>query len=224
MNKTSYHDRIVHKPWGYEYTIFKNSNKLAATFVKINYNQKTSLHCHPNKKTSFIILQGNALVQLGIYKSNCKKYTAPSRMVIRPGLFHSIKSISKKGLIALEFEKPAIKKDLLRYKDDYGRANMPYESFKNTSIINNKLLFFKKPKNKIKYKVGNTTIYIDNLKNLKNIKKNENSISAILDGRMINKKKQTVIEYGEVVKTKTLKIFSESFNIDKKLLILRVKK
>ena len=152
MNKTSYHDRIVHKPWGYEYTIFKNSNKLAATFVKINYNQKTSLHCHPNKKTSFIILQGNALVQLGIYKSNCKKYTAPSRLVIRPGLFHSIKSISKKGLIALEFEKPAIKKDLLRYKDDYGRANMPYESFKNTSIINNKLLFFKKPKNKKRFK------------------------------------------------------------------------
>ena len=36
--------------------------------------------------------------------------------MIRTGLFHSIKSKSKKGLIALELETPANKKDLVRFK------------------------------------------------------------------------------------------------------------
>ena len=46
-NNNFYDNRVVYKPWGYEYTIFRNSNRLAITFVKINYKHKTSLHCHP---------------------------------------------------------------------------------------------------------------------------------------------------------------------------------
>ena len=45
-----YSNKLVHKPWGYEYVIYKNSDKLAITLVKINYGHKTSLHCHPKKK------------------------------------------------------------------------------------------------------------------------------------------------------------------------------
>ena len=65
-----YSNKIVNKPWGYEYVIYSNSNKLAITLVKINYGHKTSLHCHPQKKTGFIILSGKAQVQIGIYKEN----------------------------------------------------------------------------------------------------------------------------------------------------------
>mgnify|MGYP001201660873 CR=1 FL=1 len=36
-------------------------------------------------------------------------------------------SISKNGLCALEFESPYKKKDLLRFKDDYGRQSKNYE-------------------------------------------------------------------------------------------------
>ena len=64
-NNNFYDNKVVYKPWGYEYIIFRNSNRLAITFVKINYKHKTSLHCHPRKKTGFIILSGEALVQLG---------------------------------------------------------------------------------------------------------------------------------------------------------------
>ena len=45
-----YSNRLVKKPWGEEYIIYKDANKLAITLVKINYNHKTSLHCHPKKK------------------------------------------------------------------------------------------------------------------------------------------------------------------------------
>ena len=46
---------IVKKPWGYEYVIYRNKNKLALTFLDIKHNKQTSLHCHPKKKTGFIM-------------------------------------------------------------------------------------------------------------------------------------------------------------------------
>ena len=49
-NNNFYYNKVVYKPWGYEYVIYSSSNRLAITFLKINYGQKTSLHCHPKKK------------------------------------------------------------------------------------------------------------------------------------------------------------------------------
>ena len=70
MNKNNnfYSNRVVYKPWGYEYVIYNNGNRLAITLVRIKHGYKTSLHCHPQKKTGFIILSGKALVQIGLYK------------------------------------------------------------------------------------------------------------------------------------------------------------
>ena len=47
--------------------------------------------------------------------------------MIARGLFHSIKSLSKDGLLALEFETPVDKRDLVRFKDAYGRRSKSYE-------------------------------------------------------------------------------------------------
>ena len=49
-----YCNNVVYKPWGYEYVIYSSANRLAITFLKINSGHKTSLHCHPTKKTGFI--------------------------------------------------------------------------------------------------------------------------------------------------------------------------
>ena len=43
------------------------------------------------------------------------------------GLFHSLKSVSRNGLLALEFETPVNKNDLVRFKDSYGREKKSYE-------------------------------------------------------------------------------------------------
>ena len=222
-----YDNRVVNKPWGYEYTIFRNSNRLAITFVHIKHNHKTSLHCHPKKKTGFIILSGLALVQLGLYDSNKKHYKAQSRLVIRPGLFHSIEAFSKKGVDALEFETPVNKKDLVRFKDEYGRKFKPYEGAKYTRKISSKLMKFEKPKigKNQKYKFKNLEISLGIYKEFRKlIKKNDKTISAILNGKIIDKKGQNVISHGEIVKTSTLKKLSEAFKIDKQLTILRVSK
>ena len=222
-----YKNNIVYKPWGYEYVIFNNSNRLAITFLKINRDHKTSLHCHPKKKTGFIILDGLARVQIGIYKKNIKNYKPLSRLVFRPGLFHSIKSISKNGLYALEFETPFIKKDLVRFRDDYGRQSKNYEGKRFTKKIGSNYIKFKKPKlgSKQKYNFKNLEISLEVRKNLKNfVKKDDKTTCAILDGEIVDDKARKVISYGEIVKTSTLRILSDMFKIKKPLTILKVEK
>ena len=70
MNKNKdilYDNKVVRKPWGYEYVVFRNKNNLSVTLLNIDYNQTTSLHCHPKKKSGFILLSGKALFQLGLW-------------------------------------------------------------------------------------------------------------------------------------------------------------
>ena len=115
---------LVKKPWGEEYIICK-TKKAATWHLKINSRKKTSLHCHPNKKTGFILLDGKVEVMIGFYEKRILK--APDKLMIRPGLFHSTKGLAKKDSIVLEIETPINKDDLVRYKDNYGRENKPYE-------------------------------------------------------------------------------------------------
>jgi len=46
-NNNFYTNKVVYKPWGHEYVIYSDANRLAITFVKIDCGHKTSLHCHP---------------------------------------------------------------------------------------------------------------------------------------------------------------------------------
>ena len=225
-NSDPYDKKIVKKPWGFEYTIFRNLNKLAITYVNILPKKQTSLHCHPSKKTGFIILGSKAKVQIGIYKKKKKIYTSSSILVIRAGLFHSLKCVSKEPLIALEFETPVDKKDLVRFKDLYGRQSKPYESH-TKALINNSLVYFKMPIQHTanRYLFNNLEILKENNKNYKNMFSNAgNSICAILDGKIVNSEGRQAIGYGEIVKTQTLKKLSDRFKIHKNITLMRVTK
>ena len=227
-NKNKFYSKsYIYKPWGYEYIIYDDKNKIGVTFLKVDYNHSTSLHCHPTKKTGFIILNGKADVQIGIYKNNRKKFNSLSRLVFRPGLFHSLKALSKSGLYALEFESPYDKNDLIRFKDNYGRKSKEYEGKKFAKNLDQRFLKFKKPivGRKNMYFFNNLKITIENTKNLKNFSsKDHRSSVAILDGKIIDKRGKSVISFGEIVKTSTLKILSQSFKIMKPLTVLQVKK
>ncbi len=179
------------------------------------------------KKTGFIIVKGTALVQIGIYKKNKKKFKSLSRLVVRPGLFHSLKAVSKNGMSALEFETPYNKADLIRFEDRYGRKNKSYEGSKFTSSIRDNLMKFKKPKKNKKnvYKLDDVVITLERTKNFKNLStKDSSSSTAILEGKIFDKKNQEVISYGEIVKSSTLKILSKKYIVKKPLLILNVKR
>jgi len=52
-----YHNAIVKKPWGYEYLAFENEY-VAIWILHIIRKRKTSMHCHPRKKTGLILQAG----------------------------------------------------------------------------------------------------------------------------------------------------------------------
>ncbi len=225
IKDSDYDDKVVLKPWGFEHPIFRIKNKVLIKYLNIKYNKQTSLHSHPVKKTGFIILNGKAEIQYGIYKKNNKIYNPLSRLVMRPGLFHSIKAISKKGVQALELESPVDKDDLIRLSDKYGRKSRSYEGKNFTKKSDNSNFKLKiNDKENQSFIVGNTLVKLEKKKNFKDIKKNDCSTSAILKGEIVNKKGKCVITYGEVVKTTTLKILSKLFFIKSPFLIIRVSK
>ena len=225
-NKNYYDNRIVFKPWGYEYVVYRSGKNLSVTILNINSNKSTSLHCHPKKKTGFVLLSGKALIQLGLWKQESKVYKSPSKLMIRTGLFHSIKCISKKPLIALEFETPVAKNDLVRYYDKYGRENISYEKGNKKTFIKSNLVKFNKFKKKIqKYSFGSSEVSLEQHKNFhKLLKEKKDTIFGILGGNVTNKIKKNILSQGDIIKVGTIKKLAKVFKINKKLIVLKIKK
>lgn len=226
MIKNSFYDnKVVIKPWGEEYVIYRKKNDLCVTLLKIKYNKTTSLHCHPLKKSGFILIKGKALFQLGLWKKRSEIHQSPSKRMIARGLFHSIKSLSKKGLLALEFETPVNKNDLVRFKDAYGRKNKSYEGKKFTKKVDSDYIKFKKPKPNLKqvFNFDNITVSLEVHKNFSKILKNKsNTIFAILGGSIVDKNYRKVLSHGDIVRTSDFKVLSKVFKINKQLDVVRV--
>ena len=226
MKRISYSNVVVKKPWGQEYVCLSNKKKLCITLVEINPNQKTSLHSHPIKKTGFVILSGKAQVQIGLHQKNKFIYKPKSILVLRPGLFHSIKSIGNKKLLALEVESPVDKNDLVRVKDDYGRKNKSYEGSNKISRIKKNFFKMKMPKDNHanKYNFQKLSLSIANYKNLNKFSKKikKGSVSIVINGCLVNSKKKIGVNYGEIVKSKTNKILSKYFFVKKEITILKI--
>ena len=225
-NKDYYDNRVVFKPWGYEYVIYRSGKKLSVTILNINPNKSTSLHCHPKKKTGFILLSGKASIQLGLWKKDSKIYKSPSKLMIRTGLFHSIKCISKKPLTALEFETPVAKNDLVRYYDKYGRENISYEKGNKKTLFKNDLIQLNKTSKKTqKYSFDTSNVYLEKHINFKKlVEEKNNTIFGILGGNVINNKKKNILSQGDIIKVGTIKKLAKVFKINKKLIVLKVKK
>ncbi|MCK9581992.1 MAG: hypothetical protein M0Q92_16300, partial [Methanoregula sp.] len=118
-----YNGVVVRKPWGYEYLFFENQH-VAVWFLHIKKDAKTSMHCHPNKKTSLINLHGKLETSILTETFILEEKNA---LVIEGGVFHSTAAISDEGAFLLEIETPPNKSDLVRLKDAYGRENKGYE-------------------------------------------------------------------------------------------------
>lgn len=118
-----HHTHIVRKPWGYEYLAY-STPEVALWVLHIDQHQSTSLHCHPNKQTGFVLLAGEAELS---FLADSKRLVAPSKQMIRRGLFHQTTAISSGGAVVLELETPNNKSDLVRLRDNFGREDLGYE-------------------------------------------------------------------------------------------------
>ena len=222
MKITKYENYVIQKPWGSEYVIFKN-DKLSITFLDIKYLEKTSLHCHPTKKTGLIVISGSAEITLGFY--NSETFTAPAKTMIRPGFFHSTQAISKKGVKMLEIETPSNKDDIVRFMDNYGREGKKYIADSKKTKIKNKVIFKNPEFGKTKsYFFDGVELKIEKYKNLKKIiNKSLDTIIAVIDGGIRCKKtKRLVLTPGEVVKTGTIIKLDSFFEIDEFISIISI--
>lgn len=123
IDNFNYKKVVVEKPWGYEYLMFENQY-VAIWVLYLKRGHATSMHCHPSKKSSLIVISGNVIC------STLEGWTpraAGQGLIIDEAVFHSIKAISKTGSYIIEIESPPNKKDLVRLRDGYGRENQEYE-------------------------------------------------------------------------------------------------
>lgn len=107
------------KPWGHECIAFENEN-VAIWHLFIDPGQETSLHCHPNKKTGLVVLDGTAKVS---FLSGEQVLRSNDKIMIRHGVFHRTTNIGDGQLQLFEIETPNNKSDLVRIKDKYNRPS-----------------------------------------------------------------------------------------------------
>jgi acetolactate synthase-1/2/3 large subunit len=132
-----YSNRIVKKPWGYEYLAFENEN-VAIWILHIARTQKTSIHAHQNKITALMLLHGECAKISSLERDYHLKES--DCLMIHKSTFHSTEAISdisstkpfsENGIWVMEIEAPVDKSDLIRLKDSYGRAGKGYEGSSN---------------------------------------------------------------------------------------------
>tara|TARA_R110000744_G_scaffold266600_9_gene380651 strand:+ start:146 stop:802 length:657 start_codon:yes stop_codon:yes gene_type:complete len=195
-----YEKTVVSKPWGYEYLVYQNK-KIALWFLYIGHDHQTSMHCHPNKTTGLIVLDGEAQISFLGNSFNCSPV---SKTMIRKGLFHSTKAISKNGICIFEIETPVDKHDLVRLEDKYGREGNPYE---NSTFETPKLddcLWISDADSE--YTFNNCIITIENIEDIQQLTSKQNNDSiTFLDGGIYTEDKKIVAQAGDVVQLKTLK-------------------
>ena len=119
-----FRDLVVSKPWGSEYLCYESS-EVAIWLLNVRFSCSTSMHCHPNKHTGYVVLDGS--VELS-WVDNKVQLSAGEKINIFRRRFHATKAISHHGATLLEIESPVDKYDLVRLSDDYDRTNMGYES------------------------------------------------------------------------------------------------
>ncbi|MGE0918217.1 thiamine pyrophosphate-dependent enzyme [Trichlorobacter lovleyi] len=136
--QTDYHDLIVKKPWGYEYLAFQNEH-VAIWMLHIARTRRTSMHCHPRKKTGLALLSGHATFQ---HADGAIELNPLDGVIIERGAFHlteassnlPITPASENGIWVLEIESPPLKTDLVRMNDLYGRTGAGYEGSDQTVV------------------------------------------------------------------------------------------
>jgi len=200
----SYDKNIVKKPWGYEYLMYQNDN-VALWFLHIKNGEKTSMHCHPNKTTGLVLVDGEVEVS---FFSNVNKLTPLSKIMIRKGLFHSTQAISEGGAYVLEIETPVDKQDLVRFQDSYGREGKPYEDSTHEYPKENECVWILEPEKgkSLTYKINNSSLNIHNIESVDFFNTLDDEMNVMfLKGGIMTDYNINVAAPGDVVNASVLK-------------------
>jgi len=216
---SNYNTNVVKKPWGYEYLAYE-SKQAAIWFLYIKYNHTTSLHCHPNKTTGLILLDGQAETS---FLNNSNKLNPTNKVMIRKGLFHSTKATDERGAWIFEIETPVDKQDLVRFKDSYGREGKPYED-ETFEIPKAEDCLWIKDIPEV-YNFANCILDVKNITDVNEFIDIDDSLNVMfLNGGLLTDYDQKVAGPGDIVLSSTIKELTEVFKkVDPSTLIMIIK-
>jgi acetolactate synthase I/II/III large subunit len=200
---------VVKKPWGYEYLIFENES-VAVWVLYLKNGALTSMHCHPGKKTSLIVLQGK--VVCSSLTNNFERCVGEG-LLIDKGAFHQTRSVSESGAFIMEIESPVNKRDLVRLKDEYGREGKGYEKSDKHSVNlqNYNYLSLHTPEihYNLKKQFGQCSLTFKKISHSQGIEDlftlNNKDVISVLCGQILNKNGQTEVGIGDTVTVEELK-------------------
>lgn len=218
---------VVNKPWGYEYLVYENNN-VALWFLNIKCGFSTSMHCHPQKTTGLVLLNGVAELS---FLADKKVISAPSKNMIRRGLFHSTKALSEDGALIFEIETPNNKYDLIRLRDNYGRASLGYENSTFETVRNSEHLWIDDAtiqlKNKLAYNFAGCSLFVEKVSKLEDLRNlDPEEIIIFLKGGLL-KIMDGVLRYatiaGDIAHVSILNIVVENVHsVDPETIILKI--
>tara|TARA_R110000824_G_scaffold237011_2_gene425779 strand:+ start:1636 stop:2301 length:666 start_codon:yes stop_codon:yes gene_type:complete len=200
----SHVNNIVKKPWGYEYLAYENE-QVALWILHIKKEENTSMHCHPNKTTGLVVVNGEVEVS---FLSNKTKLSDLDKIMIRKGLFHSTKAISPAGATIMEIETPVDKSDLVRLRDNYGREGKPYENSTFEYPKENDCIWIENPLDLEPniYRLADSKLVVMKIKDVDIFNELQDDKNVIfLQGGIITEYDINVAAAGDVVSTKVLK-------------------
>jgi len=203
---SNYNTNIVKKPWGYEYLAYENEN-VALWFLYIKHTHSTSLHCHPNKTTGLILLDGKAEVS---FLNSSTILNPTNKVMIRKGLFHSTKATDERGAWVFEIETPVDKQDLVRFRDSYGREGKPYEDSTHEIPKVEDCLWIEESSKA--YLFANCILEVKNITNIEELLNIEDNLNIMfLKGGLLADYNQKVAGPGDIVISSTIKQLTEVF-------------
>jgi len=200
---------VVKKPWGYEYLIFENES-VAVWVLYLKNGALTSMHCHPCKKTSLIVLQGKVVCSS---LTNNFERSVGEGLLIDKGAFHQTRSASESGAFIMEIESPVNKRDLVRLKDEYGREGKGYEKSDKHSVnlqnYNYLSLHVPEIHYNLKKQFGQCSLTFKKISHSQGIEDlftlNNKDVVSVLCGQILNRNGQTEVGIGDTVTVKELK-------------------
>lgn len=222
MNKTDFSNVVVNKPWGYEYLVYQNDH-VAVWYLYLKEGAATSLHCHPKKKTGIIVLKGEAQIS---FLQDSISMKPMSKLVIRPGLFHSTRAVSPGGIAMLELETPVDKENLVRFQDMYGREGKAYEGSDQMKTMPKDALHFKAPaEGKInEYSIHDLILSVEKIKDMSVLnKRSPDDTVAVLDGALMSKGGEIIVGPGDVGSITSLVRVAAAFPAPEGLTLLTMK-
>lgn len=219
---TDYKGVVIEKPWGYEYLALEN-NDVAVWILFLNEGDETSLHCHPNKKTSLSVLSGSIQFRT---TEKTMQVKCGEGVLIENGVFHSSRAVSSPGAIIIETETPNDKKDLVRLNDKYGRAGKSYEGKEFHKKPNQNLFEYVDFHNRearygIRKKIGQCELAVINLQTAEDFTKifetDDNFLCVVLNGALNGNHR---LALGDISHVKILKNFRPTDIIENTELLL----